>query len=72
MRKQRKIRPPKVNKVIEETSNTPLHLLFPVHLSYTDGKEHKDCFFKDEVDFKKFITRHKIKDYEVKTTEPRD
>ena len=72
MIRKRKIKPSVTGKVVEEPNLLPIHLLFPFHLSYKDGKEQRECYFKDEIDLKKHITRYNIKTYEVKPTEPKD
>jgi hypothetical protein len=64
----------KKTEVVPETPLLPFHELFPVHLKYTDGKEAKNCYFKDEVDLKKYIARYKLKakGYTVSKTEPKN
>lgn len=62
----------KINNLQSSNSSTlPFHILFPVHLKYKDRDETRDCYFKDEVDFKKYIERYKIKNYTVTETQPR-
>jgi hypothetical protein len=73
-RKGKQIKP-KAVKVEEnvDLSILPFHLYFPIHLIHKDGKEEKNCFFKDEIDMKKYIKRYKLKpkNYTVKDTESR-
>lgn len=58
----------------QEIITPKFHEVFPVHLKYTDGKENKNCYFKDEIDLKKYIARYKLKKkgYTVGKTLPRD
>lgn len=73
-RKTTKINPkPTQAKEKEEPLDLPFHLTFPVHLSYKDGKEKKECYFKDTIDMKKYVKRYglKPKNYTVTDTEPR-
>lgn len=62
----------KKSKDEQEFVVLPFHETFPVHLKFL--KEKRDCFFKDQIDMKKFVTRHKLKkkDYEINKTLPRD
>jgi hypothetical protein len=61
----------KVEQDVQEV--LPFHLTFPIHLNHKDGKVVKDCFFKDEIDAKKYIKRYKLKtkDYTLTKTKPR-
>lgn len=49
----------------------PLHISFPITLHHKS--ENKLCFFRDEIDMKKYIQRCKLKenDYKVTPTKPR-
>lgn len=71
IRKKKTIKPKPV-VVVQTASTLPFHLVFPVHLSYKDNTEKKDCYFKDEVDLKKYIKRYNLKKYIVTETEPRN
>jgi hypothetical protein len=56
-----------------DISIPPFHICFPVHLKYQDGRDEKDCYFKDEFDLKKYIKRCKlkVKDCTISRTKPR-
>lgn len=64
---------PKTKPPVQEDvkPSKSFHLSFPVHLSYKDGDDLKDCYFKDEIDLQKHITRYKLKNYAVQETQPR-
>jgi hypothetical protein len=59
---------------IPDPETPEFHELFPVHLKYTDGKETRNCYFKDEIDLRKYISRYKLKSrgYSVTRTEPKN
>lgn len=70
--RKKKVTPVKAAKVEEEIKpSKAFHKSFPVHLNYKDGDTIKDCYFKDEIDLQKYITRYKLKNYAVQETQPR-
>lgn len=67
-----RIQPPKqTSKTSVDIDVPPLHISFPITLHHKD--ENKLCFFRDEIDMKKYIERCKLKekDYKVTPTTPR-
>lgn len=77
MRKKKKqtptrIQPPKQASLSSVNLEVPpLHISFPITLHHKT--ENKLCFFRDEIDMKKYIERCKLKetDYKVTQTTPR-
>lgn len=67
----KKIQPPKPTKTIQIES-VPLHIEFPITLHHK--AENKLCFFRDQIDMKKYIERCKLKsdDYKITKTKPKD
>lgn len=68
-----KVKPPKNTQEVESVESIPFHLTFPFHLKHKDRDGLKDCFFKDEIDLKKYIIRYKLKKAQCKIepTKPR-
>jgi len=71
-----KVKPQSQRKTREETAvieNPPFHEVFPVTLSYKEGKDEKICYFVCEDHLKKYLDRYKIKkgSYSVTKTKPR-
>lgn len=52
----------------------PFHVVFPIELKHNDRGEAKTCWFKDDIDAKKYITRYKLKprDYTIQKTLPKN
>ncbi len=57
----------------DDESLPPFHLMFPVELKHNDKGEEKTCWFKDDIDAKKYITRYKLKprEYTIQKTLPK-
>lgn len=69
-----KVNPPSKSALqLPQPNTNTFHISFPVELHHTDGDEKKICWFKDEIDLKKYMSRYKLKPKEciIKKTEPR-
>jgi len=60
--------PPKLDE-----TDLPFHIMFPLELQHVDNGDHKTCWFKDEIDLKKYIARYKLKPKQctIQKTKPR-
>ena len=72
-----KVNPPpqKATKPQEnEEKLPPFHVMFPIELKHDDKGESTTCWFKDNIDAKKYIVRYKLKpkDYTIQRTLPKN
>lgn len=58
---------------VSPSTGSTFHLDFPLCLIHKDGMATKNCYFKDEIDLKKYIKRYKLKPkaYSISQTQPR-
>jgi hypothetical protein len=69
-----KVNPPSNSHSPQINENDlPFHIMFPLELHHLDNGEQKICWFKDEIDLKKYLIRYKLKpkEYKVQYTKQR-